>query len=272
MTVISIIVPCYNQAEYLDECLQSVLDQTYQNWECIIVNDGSPDNTEEVALQWTQKDARFIYIKKENGGVASARNLGIEKCKGEWILPLDGDDKIGNYYLEYASNNFNFDYDLIYCNAKFFGLIEINWDLADYAYDKMLISNMIFSSAFFKKEKFDESGGFDQKLIYGYEDWEFWISLLNQKSKVLRLDYVGFNYRRKEISRDTLVNESEQKKCMSYNYIYRKHLDKYLQLDNNAVVNYQLVNSRLNELSSLSYTISKNKLTRLLYKIIKQFS
>ena len=63
--LISVIVPCYNQAQYLDECLQSVLDQTYQNWECIIVNDGSPDHTEEVAKKWTEKDPRFKYLKKE---------------------------------------------------------------------------------------------------------------------------------------------------------------------------------------------------------------
>ncbi|MGL6039433.1 MAG: glycosyltransferase family 2 protein, partial [Soonwooa sp.] len=57
--LISIIVPCYNQSQYLDECLQSVLDQTYQNWECIIVNDGSKDDTEEIALKWIVKDNRF---------------------------------------------------------------------------------------------------------------------------------------------------------------------------------------------------------------------
>ena len=62
---VSIIVPCYNQAQYLDEALQSVLDQTYANWECIIINDGSPDNTKEVARKWVERDCRFIYFEKE---------------------------------------------------------------------------------------------------------------------------------------------------------------------------------------------------------------
>lgn len=92
--LISVIVPCYNQAQYLDECLQSVLDQTYPHWECIIVNDGSPDNTEEVALEWTKKDTRYIYTKKENGGLSSARNAGLEIVKGEWIQFLDCDDTL----------------------------------------------------------------------------------------------------------------------------------------------------------------------------------
>jgi glycosyltransferase involved in cell wall biosynthesis len=65
MPEISIIVPCYNQAQYLDECLQSVLNQTYQDWECIIVDDGSPDNTEKVVKKWIEKDSRFQYLKKK---------------------------------------------------------------------------------------------------------------------------------------------------------------------------------------------------------------
>ena len=76
MHKVSIIVPCYNQAQYLDDCLQSVLDQTYQDWECIIVNDGSPDNTAIIASVWTARDPRFKYIYKENGGLSSARNAG----------------------------------------------------------------------------------------------------------------------------------------------------------------------------------------------------
>ena len=64
MPLISVVVPCYNQAQYLDECLQSVLNQTYQDWECIIVNDGSSDNTEKIAKKWVSKDPRFKYLYK----------------------------------------------------------------------------------------------------------------------------------------------------------------------------------------------------------------
>ena len=91
---VSVIVPCYNQAQFLDEALMSVLNQSYANWECLIINDGSPDNTEDVALRWCNKDERFVYLKKENGGLCAARNMGIEKATGEFILPLDADDKI----------------------------------------------------------------------------------------------------------------------------------------------------------------------------------
>ena len=90
--LISIIVPCYNQAQFLPEALQSILEQTYTNWECIIVNDGSPDNTHEVAQEWLAKDMRFQYLKKENGGLSSARNAGLNNASGQWIQFLDSDD------------------------------------------------------------------------------------------------------------------------------------------------------------------------------------
>lgn len=90
--LVSIIVPCFNQAQYLDEALESVFNQTYKNWECIIINDGSPDHTEEVAKKWLEKDSRFIYLYKENGGLSSARNFGLEKANGDFIQFLDSDD------------------------------------------------------------------------------------------------------------------------------------------------------------------------------------
>lgn len=100
--LVSVIVPCYNQAQYLDECLQSVLDQTYHNWECIIVNDGSPDNTDEVAQKWVNKDARFKYIYKENGGLSSARNAGLDIAQGDYIQFLDSDDVLDKTKFESA--------------------------------------------------------------------------------------------------------------------------------------------------------------------------
>src|SRR5687768_10004937 len=90
--LVSIIVPCFNQAEFLNETLQSVLSQTISDWECIIINDGSKDNSEEIALPWVDKDKRFKYLKQENRGVCAARNKGISEANGKYILPLDGDN------------------------------------------------------------------------------------------------------------------------------------------------------------------------------------
>jgi glycosyltransferase involved in cell wall biosynthesis len=102
--LISIIIPCYNQAQYLDETLQSVLNQTYSDWECLIINDGSPDNTEEKAKIWEDKDSRFRYFCKDNGGVSSARNYGLAKAKGQFIQFLDSDDLLDKRKLELSLN------------------------------------------------------------------------------------------------------------------------------------------------------------------------
>lgn len=103
---ISIIVPCYNQGRYLDEAMTSLLAQTFKNWECIIINDGSTDNTEEVAQQWSSKDNRIKYMSQENAGVSAARNAAIRASAGEFILPLDADDKISNDYYRACIESF----------------------------------------------------------------------------------------------------------------------------------------------------------------------
>lgn len=267
---ISIIVPCYNQAQYLNECLHSVMEQTYQNWECIIVDDGSPDDTELIAGHWVEQDKRFKYYKKQNGGVASARNFGINQALGKWILPLDGDDKIGSQYLELASQEFNKNYTLIYCKGMFFGDIEGSWNLSTYSYQRMLIKNHIFCSAFFKKTDWLEKGGYDTTFIDGHEDWDFWLSILNPESEVLQLDYYGFFYRRKEVSRDTLLHSSIDKQNELEKQIYLKHLKKYMVYDPNPLVNYQIQDKENKKLEYLLKKIKKNIFSRLLHKIIEK--
>lgn len=227
LSKISIIVPCYNQAQYLDECLQSVLDQTYQDWECIIVNDGSPDNTDEVAKKWIEKDARFKYLYKENGGLSSARNAGVEIASGEWILPLDCDDKIGIQYLKLASENFNRDFTLIYCKAEKFGDIQEPWELPDFSLQQLASTNIIFCTALYKKTDFVVIGGYDESMKKGLEDWEFLIRLLQDNGTVLKLDYLGFYYRIKNSSMITDLDIRDKEPI--FKYIEKKHLDFFHQ-------------------------------------------
>lgn len=139
-SLVSIIVPCYSQAQYLDICLESVFTQLYPNWECIIVNDGSLDETKEVAKKWCLKDSRFRYLEKENGGLSSARNAGIKLSYGKYILPLDADDYISKDYLQHALNIFqnNKNLKLIYGKAELFGKQYREWVLPKYTYLKLL--------------------------------------------------------------------------------------------------------------------------------------
>lgn len=278
--LISIIVPCYNQAQYLDECIQSVFDQTYKNWECIIVNDGSPDNAGDVAQKWVEKDARFKYFEKENGGVASARNFGIEKASGTWILPLDADDLINPKYLQLASEKFPENYDIIYCKAVFFGIVNKEFRLPAFNFDQILLDNQIFNAAFFPKEKWQKIGGYDVEFYYGMEDWEFWINLLkNSNKKVHQLDYFGFNYRRKEKSRDTEYNQSDQKKNKIKSLVFEKHKELYIKQYGNYIDVVTMVNKLQKENLSISKKhqllltqIRTNIFTKGLFKMITIFS
>ena len=90
--LISIIIPLFNQEKFLNETLESVLSQTYSDWECLIIDDGSTDNSAEVAKKWVEKDNRFKYFFKNNSGVSAARNFGLKNAKGDYIQFLDSDD------------------------------------------------------------------------------------------------------------------------------------------------------------------------------------
>lgn len=220
--LISIIIPSYNQAQYLDECLQSVLSQSYENWECIIVNDGSTDNSEEIIEKWLSNDKRFKYLYKENSGVCDTKNMGIENAKGKWILPLDADDYITNDYLKLASEYFlQEETKIIYCEAEFFGTKTGRWNLPKFSHQDFAYNNIIFNSAFFRKSDWELSGGYDNEMIYGMEDWEFWISIIKRGGNVVRIPKVCFFYRIKEESRSAALRRETYDKC--FKIIDRKH-------------------------------------------------
>lgn len=226
---VSIIVPCYEQGQYLDECLESVFTQTHQNWECLIVNDGSSDNTEEVAEKWINNDDRFKYLYKENGGLSSARNYGIAYAKGELILPLDADDKISSNYIALAVRSFqeNMTLKIVYCKAEKFGESSGIWHLEPFSLLNLCIFNMIFCSAMFKKQDWELVGGYDEKMIYGLEDWEFWIAILKNGGDVKCLDEIGFYYRIKSSSMIKLMNGEKIK--YSREYMSVKHADFFVR-------------------------------------------
>ena len=97
--MVSIIVPVYNVESYLEECIQSIVNQTYKDWECILINDGSIDKSGDICDQWTKKDYRIKVIHQSNQGVSAARNRGLKHAHGEFITFIDSDDWIENNYL-----------------------------------------------------------------------------------------------------------------------------------------------------------------------------
>jgi len=225
--LVSIVVPCFNQAEYLEETIQSLLKQLYQNWECIIVNDGSTDNSLNIANNLASKDSRIFVIQQKNAGLSNARNKGIAKAKGEFILPLDADDKISDNYIAVCVNHFLADpsSSLVYGRGVKFGQINENWNLSHYSYDELLFGNMIYCTAMFKKRDWENAEGYDANMIYGYEDWEFWVNILNSTSKVVYDSSIIFFYRIRENSMFSKMAIDQI--LLMRQYVYKKHAEKY---------------------------------------------
>ena len=236
LPIVSIIVPCYNQACFLPETLESVLKQTSADWECVIVNDGSLDNTEDVAREYCNKDARFHYEIKENGGLASARNYGIEHSHGEYILPLDSDDLIGEDFVAEILTRFHSfpETSLVACKGEKFGASTGPCFSKPYSYDALLRWNCFVCTSAFKREDFDRIGGYNTNMKHGMEDWDFWLSLLSPESIVYTIDKVLFFYRQKEVSMYTEMTpyyeENLRQIVKNHPDVYKPYMEEILWL------------------------------------------
>lgn len=226
--IVSIIVPAYNQQDYISETLDSVLSQTYQNWECVIMNDGSTDDTPSIAESYSAKDRRFKLYSQPNGGLSSARNSAIQHARGEYILPLDADDLISPTYVEEAIRRF-LDYPetkLVYCKADIFGDMNGPWELFPYDYERFLAINCIFCSCFFRREDYLQAGGYDEKLKEGLEDWDFLIRLLHKDDIVYQIPKVLFHYR-KRLGTNNLTSTTARSESKVFFQVITKYPDIY---------------------------------------------
>jgi len=225
MPKVSVIIPCYNQGQYVNEAVDSVLNQSFRDFEIIIVNDGSTEHlTNQVLAEYSSDVIRVIHTR--NQGLSSARNNGIRLARGEYILPLDADDKIGREYLEQAVliMEGNPDIGIVYCEAAFFGERSGLWCLPEYSVEKILCHNIIFCSALFRKCKWEKVGGYNINMVYGWEDWDFWLSLIELGLKVYRIPSVLFYYRVSKTSMTRSINPEKEFYIRLHTQINHKNL------------------------------------------------
>lgn len=224
--IISIIIPCYNQANYLTETVESALNSNYSALEIIIINDGSTDNSKEIASELTEKYRNVYLLNQKNAGVTTARNAGIEFSNGKYILPLDADDLVSPQYIPdaIAILENNPEVKVVYCEAvKFDENGEKYWKLKPFSLKSLARDNMIFVSGIFRKADCIAIGGFDAKMTMGRADWEFWINMLKNGGKVDRLPYVGFKYRLTKSGSMRKRTATNQKKKERIAYLNIKH-------------------------------------------------
>lgn len=226
MPKVSVIIPCYNQGAYLEEAVQSVLDQTFQDFEILVVDDGSTDReTVKILKNYTLPKTRVIHT--ENQGLSAARNTGIREAQCVYILPLDADDKIGKGYLEDAVRilDRHSEIGIVYSEASYFGVKGGRWELPEYSLYNILNHNVIFCTALFRKADWEAVGGYNVNMVYGWEDWDFWLSLIHRGLKVYRIPKIHFYYRLREVSMVHSMDE-EQRFFMRF-HTYLNHQDLF---------------------------------------------
>lgn len=177
---ISIVIPCYNDAKYIRQSVQSAFDQTYANKEIIVVDDGSDLITKNELFKIASK--MDLLITQENKGVSEARNVGIEKADGEFIVTLDSDDYFEPEFCENAILEFMKDskISIVTCYTNWFKNIQDSeiYKPSGGKLEDILLSNVAMGSTMFRKNSWNKVGGYDIKMINGFEDWEFYIRLL----------------------------------------------------------------------------------------------
>lgn len=235
--LVSIIIPVYNQEKYLKETLNSVIHQTYSNWECILVNDGSRDSSVAIINEHIAQDSRFYFIDSENKGVSNARNLALQQVKGDYVLFLDGDDLIHPEKIHQAIFNFekNPDLSIVFNTTSYFqdsienNLHEIKIDAELLNFNGLLFYwgekiTLPIHSAIIKKSLF-EGIEFNCELT-AQEDWLVWLRLFQKNPKVLVLDTVLSYYRKHNSSRTQTVSLKED------HFKALQIFEKYIDLEN----------------------------------------
>lgn len=201
--LVSVIIPVYNSEKHLEECIDSVLNQAIDDFEILLINDGSTDNSGKICDAYAVADKRVEVFHKTNGGVSSARNLGIENAKGEWITFIDSDDSIqGNYFLAITQDA---DTDLVMQGFDYFENHQKikEFKYADHCFSKVELINQLqlypdLSSScakFFRREVVDKhSLRFNEKLKFG-EDSIFTLQYLLLCKKIKTTDTSRYSYR-----------------------------------------------------------------------------
>lgn len=223
--LVSVIIPCYNQGNFLLEAVDSVLNQSYTSIEIIIINDGSEDSrTLEIINSFNNPQIKVLH--QENAGPGVARNKAVEIAKADYIVLLDSDDLICDGSIPDAVKVLeeNPSAGVVYGNCRYFG--EKNYLLARKHLDAtvLLKGDTIAVCSILRKKAFDDAGGFDEFLSKkGLEDWDFWLSLVEKGWKFYYLNKTTFEVRVLNSSRTFQVANKNLEELKSY--IYKKHSD-----------------------------------------------
>ena len=246
--LISIVIPVYNAEKYLEQCLNSIKNQTYKNFEVILVNDGSIDNSESICKVFVESDTRFRYYLKANGGASSARNLGLDNVTGEYITFIDADDWVDENHLEVLINNIKENNsDMAVSSIKKFDNVSkfgfrvhskqekylLNYNKLNREEFLVILPRLIHASNSYKiavsklfKKELVTDVRFDESIVYG-EDLEFFFKIYNNISSISYVDEVSYIYRLYDESTSSKFGQLYMEQELG---IYKKMYEKIEEL------------------------------------------
>jgi len=226
--IISIIIPCYNQGNYLAEALQSIADcKDNTLYEIIIVNDGSTDSTTLTILKDLAAKG-YNIINQPNKGLGATRNTGIKVASGKYILPLDCDNKIRPEYIYEGIKLLDENplLDVVYGDAEYFGEKKGTWESGEFNMQRLMIENFIDACAVFRKSTWEKVGGYDENMpVMGYEDWDLWLRIAFQNGQFRYINKVLFDYR--YTTKSMIHSVQKDKFSAVFEYMEKKH-SRYL--------------------------------------------
>ena len=194
---VAIIVPCFNHGAFVRDALDSIRGQTHRHVETVIVDDGSTDAGTRRTLDELRAQG-WSVIRQENQGLAAARNTGVRATSAPYFVPLDADDRISPDFVErlLPALQANPALGYAYSTVEFFGAAQGGWECPPYDPRKLLVENLSVATALVRRSAFDEAGGYQRDMIYGFEDWDFWLALLSLGYHGTRVDGPRFYYRK----------------------------------------------------------------------------
>lgn len=252
---VSVIIPCYNKAQFIEEAVKSVVNSTYKNMEIIIVNDASTDNSKQIIQKLAEKYNDIIFLDfGTNKGVVYARNYAIKLASGDYILPLDADDTIESTYIEKAVNILDKfpKVGVVGCRTCFDKRDNSPKGLIDYL--KILYwEDMFVCTTLFRKSDFIKIGGYKECMSHlGCEDYELYLTFIEHGYKFYKINEQLFNYRRNIKNNRTKIQKENNYKIKKK--IFELHADLFLKEDN-----IWILFSSLNQLNTIKQKYNKYK-------------
>jgi glycosyltransferase involved in cell wall biosynthesis len=226
MIKVSIVIPCYNQGQYVDEAVDSMLNQTFQDIEIVVVNDGSTDTLTIKKLQHYDKPKTTV-LHTNNQGLPHARNNGIKESIGEYILPLDADDYFAPTFLEKAVDVLNAhpEVGIVTCGMQCFGISQKRHLPKGGDVTNFLGQNNACVASMFRRVCWEQAGGYNE-TPKGYEDWNLWLGMTKRGWLAHVIPEYLFYYRRRP---DSMIRESDAIKPELIKQLVNNHRELFEQ-------------------------------------------